>query len=66
VYESTSGAAPLTAIAYVPDHSLLTTGSSKGLVEVFNTRALGTPLSSFTHGEAGVADLMFGDGKTFE
>jgi proteasomal ATPase-associated factor 1 len=61
VYESTSGAAPLTAIAYAPDHSLLATGSSKGLVEVFDTRALGTPLSSFTRGEAGVADLRLGD-----
>ncbi|KAJ7829980.1 WD40-repeat-containing domain protein [Mycena olivaceomarginata] len=61
VYESTSGAASLTAIAYAPDHSLLATGSSKGLVEVFDTRALGTPLSSFTRGEAGVADLRFGD-----
>ncbi|KAJ7826603.1 WD40-repeat-containing domain protein [Mycena olivaceomarginata] len=66
VYKSTSGAAPLTAIAYALDHSLLATGSSKGLVEVFDMRALGTPLSSFTRGEAGVADLRFGDGKTFE
>ncbi|KAF8209354.1 WD40 repeat-like protein [Mycena galopus ATCC 62051] len=61
VYESTPGASPLTTISYAPDQNLLATGSSKGLVEVFDTRALGTPLTSFTRGEAGVADLQFGN-----
>ncbi|KAF7353907.1 WD40 repeat-like protein [Mycena venus] len=40
---------------------LLATGSSTGVVEVFDTRALGTPLTSFTRGEAGVADLRFAE-----
>ncbi|KAJ7142104.1 WD40-repeat-containing domain protein [Mycena crocata] len=65
VYTSSPGAAPLTSIAYVPEHSLLATGSAAGVVEVFDTRALGVPVASFTRGEAGVADLRFaGDGKT--
>ncbi|KAJ6500847.1 WD40-repeat-containing domain protein [Mycena sanguinolenta] len=65
IYQSTPGASPLTAISYAPHRSLLATGSSKGLIEVFDTRALGTPLTSFTRGEAGVADLSFGeDGQT--
>ncbi|KAJ7237751.1 WD40-repeat-containing domain protein [Mycena haematopus] len=64
IYQSTPGASALTAISYAPDHSLLATGSSLGLVEVFDTRALGTPLTSFTRGEAGVTELSFGeDGK---
>ncbi|KAF7359041.1 WD40 repeat-like protein [Mycena sanguinolenta] len=65
IYQSIPGASPLTTISYAPNHNLLATGSSKGLVEVFDTRALGTPLTSFTRGEAGVADLNFGeDGQT--
>ncbi|KAJ6567063.1 WD40-repeat-containing domain protein [Mycena capillaripes] len=61
VYASPPGVSPLTAISYAPDHSLLATGSSKGIVEVFDTRALGTPLRSFTRGEAGVADLKLAE-----
>ncbi|KAJ7765666.1 WD40-repeat-containing domain protein [Mycena metata] len=65
VYASTPGAAPLTAIAYAPEHSLLATGSSAGVVEVLDTRSLGTPLTSFTRGEAGLADLRWAaDGQT--
>ncbi|KAJ7718962.1 WD40-repeat-containing domain protein [Mycena maculata] len=59
VYTSTPGASPLTAIAYAPEHSLLATGSSTGVVEVFDTRALGAPLMAFTRGDAGVADISF-------
>ncbi|KAJ7494298.1 WD40-repeat-containing domain protein [Mycena galericulata] len=61
VYTSTPGASPLTAIVYSPEHSLLATGSSTGVVEVFDTRALGAPLAAFTRGEAGIADLAFTD-----
>ncbi|KAJ7184625.1 WD40-repeat-containing domain protein [Mycena filopes] len=65
VYASPPGAAPLTAIAYAADHNLLATGSSAGVVEVFDTRALGAPLASFTRGEAGLADLKWApDGRT--
>ncbi|KAJ7221419.1 WD40-repeat-containing domain protein [Mycena pura] len=65
VYASPPGTAPLTAIEYNPAHSLLATGSAAGVVEVFDTRALGTALSSFTRGDSGIADLRFGgDGQT--
>ncbi|KAJ7932784.1 WD40-repeat-containing domain protein [Mycena leptocephala] len=65
VYASTPGASSLTAIVYAPEHSLLATGSSTGIVEIFDTRSLGTPLTSFTRGEAGVADLEVAeDGQT--
>ncbi|KAJ7615124.1 WD40-repeat-containing domain protein [Mycena rosella] len=64
VYASAPGAAPLSAIAYAPAHNLLATGSGAGVVEVFDTRALGAPLAVFTRGEAGVADLRWsGDGR---
>ncbi|KAK7036028.1 WD40 repeat-like protein [Favolaschia claudopus] len=65
VYESTPGSSPLAAISYASDHNLLATGSTTGIVELFDTRSLGTPLTSFTRGEAGVSDLRFGaDGQT--
>ncbi|KAJ7071782.1 WD40-repeat-containing domain protein [Mycena belliarum] len=64
VHASMPGAAPLTAIDYAPAHSLLATGSAAGVVEVFDTRALGTPVAAFTRGEAGVVGLRFaGDGQ---
>ncbi|KAJ6606014.1 WD40-repeat-containing domain protein [Mycena vulgaris] len=59
VYTSSPGAAPLTSIAYAPEHNLLATGSSAGVVDVFDTRALGVPMMTFTRGDAGVADLRF-------
>ncbi|KAJ7612085.1 WD40 repeat-like protein [Roridomyces roridus] len=65
VYLSPPGTAPLTSITYAPEHNLLATGSSAGIVDLYDTRALDTPLLSFTRGEAGIADLAFGeDGKT--
>ncbi|KAJ6509174.1 WD40-repeat-containing domain protein [Mycena vitilis] len=65
VYRSPPGASGLTAIAYAPEHNLLATGSSTGIVEVLDTRSLGAPLTSFTRGGAGVADLKVAeDGQT--
>ncbi|KAJ7490900.1 WD40-repeat-containing domain protein [Mycena latifolia] len=61
VYTSSPGASPLTAIVYAPEHNLLATGSAVGVVEVFDTRALGTPVVAFTRGEAGVADFRFAE-----
>ncbi|KAJ6630383.1 WD40-repeat-containing domain protein [Mycena sp. CBHHK59/15] len=64
VYTSPAGT-PLSAIAYSSDNHLLATGSSKGIVEIFDTRALTAPVGSFTRSEAGIADLVFAaDGES--
>ncbi|KAJ7058511.1 WD40 repeat-like protein [Mycena amicta] len=67
VFSGTS-TAPLTTISYSPAHSLLATGSSKGVVDVYDTRSLanGRVLASFARGDthAGIADLQWvEDGK---
>ncbi|KAF7290358.1 WD40 repeat-like protein [Mycena chlorophos] len=56
-------AAPLTAISYSPTHNLLATGSNKGIVDVYDTRALseGRTLASFNRGDthAGIAEVTW-------
>ena len=60
VYRSAvSPASPLTSIAYSDSRNLLATGSSTGLVTLYDTRSLDTPLTSFSRTEGGVEDLDF-------
>ncbi|KAF7291125.1 WD40 repeat-like protein [Mycena indigotica] len=60
---SGSATAPLSSISYSPENSLLATGSNKGIVDVYDTRALseGRVLVSFARGnnQAGIADLQW-------
>lgn len=56
---STRGASSLESIAYSPTHGLLATGSLNGTVVVYDTRSLGTPLTSFKRNGASVEDLAF-------
>ncbi|KIP10458.1 hypothetical protein PHLGIDRAFT_496113 [Phlebiopsis gigantea 11061_1 CR5-6] len=51
--------APLHAIAYAPAHHLVATGSGVGVVDVYDTRLLGTPLVSFGRNGASIEDLDF-------
>jgi len=53
----TSGA--LSAIAYSEDDSLLATGSTSGLIEVYDIRALGSPVVSFKRNAASIEDMTF-------
>lgn len=49
------------ALAHHISHNFLAVGSSKGLVSIFDTRSMGTTVTSFRRGEggAGVEDLAF-------
>ncbi len=49
----------LQSIAYSPSLSLLATGSLKGIVTVYDTRSLQSPLVSFSRNTASVEDLIF-------
>ncbi|EGO00988.1 hypothetical protein SERLA73DRAFT_71954 [Serpula lacrymans var. lacrymans S7.3] len=49
----------LTAINYAPMQSLLVTGSSDGVVTVYDTRSLSEPLLSFARNSASIEDVMF-------
>lgn len=49
----------LTSIKYSDSHNLLATGSSSGIITVYDTRSLGTPLTSFSRLETVVEDLAF-------
>lgn len=49
----------LTSIKYSDSHNLLATGSSSGTITVYDTRSLGTPLTSFSRLETVVEDLSF-------
>ncbi|PPQ99585.1 hypothetical protein CVT24_005164 [Panaeolus cyanescens] len=57
---------PLNTVIYDSVHHILSTGSDKGLVSVYDSRSLDTPLTSFSRLEAGVNDLAFVDGKEGE
>ncbi|KDR78044.1 hypothetical protein GALMADRAFT_245020 [Galerina marginata CBS 339.88] len=61
VYRSPSLQSPssLTSIAYSQPNNLLATGSARGLITVYDTRSLGTPLTSFKRLETSVEDLAF-------
>ncbi|KAF7313182.1 WD40 repeat-like protein [Mycena kentingensis (nom. inval.)] len=65
VFTSPAAASALTSIAYAPTENLLATGSSKGIVDVYDTRSLDTKLASFTRGssQAGIADLSWAAAK---
>ena len=59
VYRSSASSSPLTSIAYSDSRNLLATGSSTGLVTLYDIRSLDTPLTSFSRTEGGVEDLDF-------
>ncbi|GJE96206.1 WD40 repeat domain-containing protein [Phanerochaete sordida] len=59
VFHSRGGGAALHSIAYSPDHNLVATGSSVGIVDVYDTRSLDRPLLTFQRNEACVEDLAF-------
>lgn len=62
VYKSSTGPSGLSSIVYSSERNLLATGSSKGVVALYDTRALGTVVTSFQRNEAGIEDLEFADG----
>lgn len=47
----------LTSIKYSDSNNLLATGSSSGIVTLYDTRSLGTPLTSFSRLETAIEDL---------
>ncbi|KAF7761625.1 hypothetical protein Agabi119p4_9617 [Agaricus bisporus var. burnettii] len=54
--------APINSISYLPQQSLLATGSSKGIITLYDVRSLSSsslPLTSFRRNEAGISDLAF-------
>lgn len=58
----TAGASSLESICYSPAHNLLATGSLNGIVSVYDTRSLASPLVMFTRNTASVEDLAFVSG----
>ena len=64
---SSAAAGPLTSINYNDAHHLLATGSSRGVVAVYDTRFLrtesggggGVPVTTFRRNEAAIEDLKF-------
>lgn len=57
VHKHEVGKRPLNAISYSAKHDLLVTGSTDGVVTVFDTRQLSTPLTSFARNRASIEDL---------
>lgn len=58
-------AGALHAIAYAAENNLLATGSGTGLVRIYDTRSLSTPLAAFQRNAASIEDVAFvpsGDG----
>ncbi|THH27144.1 hypothetical protein EUX98_g7041 [Antrodiella citrinella] len=53
------GSSALCSIAYAPSSSLVATGSNAGIINVYDTRSLGTPLTSFSRNGASVEELTF-------
>ena len=49
----------LCAITYSPSHNVLATGSSKGVITVYSTLSLWTPLTSFVRNGASIESLAF-------
>ena len=49
----------LTSINYSDSHHLLATGSSSGIITVYDTRSIGIPLTSFSRLETVIEDLAF-------
>lgn len=57
VYGNKVGKRALNAISYSAAHNLLVTGSIDGVVTVFDTRQLSSPLTSFARNQASVEGL---------
>ncbi|KAF9652621.1 WD40 repeat-like protein [Thelephora ganbajun] len=57
VHKYEVGKRVLNAISYSAVHDLLVTGSTDGVVTVFDTRHLSTPLTSFARNRASIEDL---------
>jgi proteasomal ATPase-associated factor 1 len=57
VHKYEVGKRALNAISYSAVHDLLVTGSTDGVVTVFDTRQLSTPLTSFARNRASIEDL---------
>lgn len=57
VHKYEVGKRALNAISYSATHNLLVTGSTDGVVTVFDTRQLSTPLTSFARNRASIEDL---------
>jgi len=55
---STTGES-LTSIAYDESHNLLATGSATGVVALYDTRSLATPLTAFGRLDTEIEDLAF-------
>ncbi|CAL1716002.1 unnamed protein product [Somion occarium] len=53
------GSTSLSSIAYSPSASLLATGSSTGVINVYDTRAMDAPLATFSRNSASIEDLVF-------
>ncbi|KZT63658.1 WD40 repeat-like protein [Daedalea quercina L-15889] len=49
----------LQAITYAPTENLVATGSTNGVVSVYDTRVLSTPLTTFKRNTASIEDLAF-------
>jgi len=52
-------ACTISSIDYLESDHLLATGSSNGVVTLYDTRSLDTPLTSFRRNDAGIDDLAF-------
>jgi proteasomal ATPase-associated factor 1 len=60
VYKSTpTSSAPINAISYLPSQHLLASGSSDGVITIYDVRSLSSPLTSFRRNDANVTDLEF-------
>ncbi|TFK50371.1 WD40 repeat-like protein [Heliocybe sulcata] len=57
--EGTGKRPPLTSIAYSPTSNLLATGSSRGVITVYDTRNLSSPVTSFTRNGSSIESLAF-------
>lgn len=56
---SSSAAAAINALSYLPSQYLLATGASDGIVTLYDVRSLASPLTLFRRNEAGITDLEF-------
>ncbi len=54
-----SSTSALQSIAYSSQHSLLATGSVTGVIRIFDTRSLSSPVVSFSRNNASVEDVAF-------
>jgi proteasomal ATPase-associated factor 1 len=59
IYVSPPSSSSLTSIAYSPSSLLLATGSSSGVVTLYDTRSLNGPLTSFTRLKSEIEDIAF-------